>query len=103
MPGSSRHGKSQSYGALVLYPIAPQSEEERKGSVWSISSRTHDALVTAEARFGLRDPEFVLRGYVFDGKFPRLGVDLGAKSLLLILADYTEQDFTRRFINFRMK
>lgn len=76
----------------AVFPIAPQSDEERQRGAWTISSRTHHALVTAEARFGARDPDFALSGYMFNGDIPMLRVDPTGKKLVLILADYTEHD-----------
>ena len=75
-----------------LHNVMAQTAAEKAAGQWTIASRVSDALAVAEARFGLRDGSFNLLGYVFDGKFPRLGVDLALKTTLLILADYTEQD-----------
>jgi hypothetical protein len=78
-----------------LHPIAPQTPAEKAAGQWTIASRVADALAVAESRFGPRDGTFRLLGYIFDGKIPRLGTDLAQKTLLLLLADYTEQDFNQ--------
>lgn len=78
-----------------LHPIVPQTPAEKAAGQWTIASRVVDALAVAESRFGPRDGAFNLLGYMFDGAFPRLGVDLDQKTLLLFLADYSEQDFSQ--------
>jgi hypothetical protein len=76
-----------------LHPIGPKSDAERIAGTWTISSRTHDALAKAQARFVPRDPDFALEGYIFEEIDPTLRVNPITNTLLLRLPSYCEQDF----------
>jgi hypothetical protein len=77
----------------MIHPIVAQTQEEQKASVWTISSRIYDAMMTAESRFGPSDMTYSIVGYAFlDIQIPLLGQNPKKKELLLKLPKSVAND-----------
>jgi hypothetical protein len=77
--------------------IAPQTPAETAAGVWTDSSRIHQALSDAEARFGPRNPAFQLQGFIYRADLlrPILSLDTGAMTLELWLPACLQGDLSQ--------